>query len=58
MILIPHPPVMAGEIGELSESGRGLLLVDALSSQWSYFRVPGKGKVVYCLISLLKAVPP
>ncbi|MDE3202616.1 MAG: ATP-binding protein [Acidobacteriota bacterium] len=30
-----------------SEGGRGLLLVDALSSRWGY-RVGGRGKVVWC----------
>ena len=62
----PRPPVMAGpdpsdlpdEIDALAEGGRGLLLVDALSSQWSHFRVPGRGKVVYCLVPLRAAVPP
>src|SRR5512146_319462 len=31
-----------------AETGRGLMLVDALSKEWSYFFPPGGGKVVYC----------
>ena len=33
-----------------AENGRGLMLVDALSKEWSYFFPPGGGKVVYCFI--------
>ncbi len=33
--------------GRFSEGGRGLILVDALSSRWGY-RVGGRGKVVWC----------
>jgi anti-sigma regulatory factor (Ser/Thr protein kinase) len=33
-----------------AETGRGLMLVDALSKEWSYFFPPGGGKVVYCVI--------
>lgn len=33
-----------------AETGRGLMLVDALSKEWSYFFPPGGGKVVYCFL--------
>jgi len=33
-----------------AETGRGLMLVDALSKEWSYFLPPGGGKVVYCFL--------
>jgi hypothetical protein len=36
-----------------AENGRGLMLVDALSKEWSYF-LPrgGGGKVVYCVLEI------
>ena len=46
-----NPPVLA-DAAEDSENGRGLLLVDALSKEWSYFFPPSGGKVVYCLIEI------
>jgi hypothetical protein len=30
----------------------GLLVVDALSKEWSYFFPPGGGKVVYCVLEI------
>jgi anti-sigma regulatory factor (Ser/Thr protein kinase) len=33
-----------------SESGRGLMLIEALSKEWSYFFPPSGGKVVYCVL--------
>ena len=45
------PPVLT-DAAEDAESGRGLLLVDALSKEWSYFFPPGGGKVVYCVIEI------
>ena len=33
-----------------AESGRGLVLVSALSKEWSYFLPPSGGKVVYCVL--------
>jgi anti-sigma regulatory factor (Ser/Thr protein kinase) len=45
----PHPPVLT-DADEDSESGRGLMLVHALSKEWSYFLPPEGGKVVYCVI--------
>ena len=35
-----------------AESGRGLMLVDALSKEWSYFFPEGGGKVVYCFLEI------
>ena len=43
------PPVLTDADDE-AESGRGLVLVDALSKEWSYFFPPGGGKVVYCFV--------
>ena len=44
-----NPPVLSGHDDD-AESGRGLLLVNALSKEWSYFFPPGGGKVVYCVL--------
>ena len=46
-----NPPVLT-DAAEDAENGRGLLLVDALSKEWSYFFPPGGGKVVYCIIEI------
>jgi anti-sigma regulatory factor (Ser/Thr protein kinase) len=46
-----NPPVLA-DAGEDAENGRGLLLVDALSKEWSYFFPSCSGKVVYCFIEI------
>jgi anti-sigma regulatory factor (Ser/Thr protein kinase) len=43
------PPALSHP-GDDAESGRGLVLVSALSKEWSYFFPPGGGKVVYCVI--------
>jgi anti-sigma regulatory factor (Ser/Thr protein kinase) len=43
------PPALSRP-GDDAESGRGLVLVSALSKEWSYFFPPGGGKVVYCVI--------
>ena len=44
-----NPPVLSGPDDD-AESGRGLILVSALSKEWSYFFPPGGGKVVYCIL--------
>jgi anti-sigma regulatory factor (Ser/Thr protein kinase) len=44
-----NPPVLSGA-GDDAENGRGLVLVSALSKEWSYFFPPGGGKVVYCVL--------
>jgi anti-sigma regulatory factor (Ser/Thr protein kinase) len=43
------PPALSRP-GDGAESGRGLVLVSALSKEWSYFFPPGGGKVVYCIL--------
>ena len=43
------PPIRS-DADEYAETGRGLMLIDALSKEWSYFFPPGGGKVVYCLL--------
>jgi anti-sigma regulatory factor (Ser/Thr protein kinase) len=48
------PPVLA-DADEDAENGRGLLLVDALSREWSYFFPSCGGKVVYCFIEISRA---
>lgn len=44
-----NPPMLSGPDDD-AESGRGLVLVNALSKEWSYFFPPGGGKVVYCVL--------
>ena len=46
-----NPPVRSSA-GDDAESGRGLMLVGALSKEWSYFFPPGGGKVVYCYLEI------
>ena len=46
-----NPPVLT-DAAEDAENGRGLLLVDALSKEWSYFFPSCGGKVVYCFIEI------
>jgi len=45
-----NPPLLA-DVDANAESGSGLMLVDALSKEWSYFLPPSGGKTVYCVIS-------
>jgi len=45
----PCPP-MPEDAGPDAESGRGLMLVDVLSKEWSYYFPPSGGKTVYCVI--------
>jgi anti-sigma regulatory factor (Ser/Thr protein kinase) len=47
----PEPPV-ARRAGSLDEGGRGLHLVEALSTAWGFCRPPSGGKVVWCQIAL------
>ena len=44
-----NPPVLCDADGD-AENGRGLMLIDALAREWSYFFPPDGGKVVYCLL--------
>jgi hypothetical protein len=46
-----NPPLLSGH-DDYAESGRGLMLVNALSKEWSYFFPPGGGKVVYCVLEI------
>lgn len=44
------PPVLT-QVPPDAESGRGLFIVDALTSEWSYSFLPaGLGKTVYCVL--------
>lgn len=45
-----NPPILSGADGG-AESGRGLMLVNALSKEWSYSPLPGGGKVVCCFLA-------
>lgn len=45
------PPIRC-HADDYAENGRGLMLVDALSREWSYFFPPGGGKVVYCFLEI------
>ena len=44
-----NPPVLS-DSDLYDENGRGLMLVDALAREWSYFFPPDGGKFVYCLL--------
>jgi anti-sigma regulatory factor (Ser/Thr protein kinase) len=43
------PPVRSHPDND-EENGRGLVLVGALSKEWSFFFLPDGGKVVYCFL--------
>ena len=47
----------AGRPGADAESGRGLLLVEALSERWGHFGYDGGGKVVWAVIASFGAGP-
>lgn len=46
-----NPPVRS-RAAQDTESGRGLMLVEALSREWSYFCLPRGGKVVSCFLEI------
>lgn len=46
-----NPPA-AADPGPDAEGGRGLMLVQALSAEWSYYLRPSGGKTVYCVVRL------
>jgi hypothetical protein len=46
-----NPPVLTDPADD-AENGRGLVLVDTLSREWSYFFPSCGGKVVYCFIEI------
>jgi anti-sigma regulatory factor (Ser/Thr protein kinase) len=45
-----RPPLLAAASTD-DESGRGLMLVQALSKEWGYYFPPTGGKVVYCVLN-------
>jgi anti-sigma regulatory factor (Ser/Thr protein kinase) len=47
-----NPPIRYNPDDD-AENGRGLILVDALSKEWSYFFPEGGGKVVYCFLEIM-----
>ncbi len=48
----PNPPVLM-QPDDMTEDGRGLMLVDALSTRWDWYAAPDmiEGKVTWSLIS-------
>jgi anti-sigma regulatory factor (Ser/Thr protein kinase) len=46
----PRPPVLSEPDSE-ADGGRGLMLVQMLSKEWSYYLPPSGGKVVYCVLA-------
>jgi anti-sigma regulatory factor (Ser/Thr protein kinase) len=46
-----NPPIRSPAVDQ-AENGRGLMLVEALSKEWSYFVPPSGGKVVYCVVEI------
>jgi anti-sigma regulatory factor (Ser/Thr protein kinase) len=53
----PRPPAQAADPGADALSGRGLLLVEALSERWGHFGYDGDGKVVWALLEAAPAAP-
>jgi anti-sigma regulatory factor (Ser/Thr protein kinase) len=47
----PDDPVLKPPDDTSAEKGRGLSIVEGLSSEWGYFRHQGK-KVVYCILPI------
>lgn len=47
-----RPPVANVEVSDEAESGRGLLILEAISKEWDYYFLPTGGKVVWCAIRL------
>lgn len=46
----PGLPVMPGPADTESESGRGLILIEAMSKEWGVRSLQSGGKVVYAII--------
>jgi anti-sigma regulatory factor (Ser/Thr protein kinase) len=46
----PNPPVIT-DAGPDDESGRGLILVQALAKEWGHYFPPAGGKTVYAILS-------
>ena len=53
----PDPPVVA-DAGLEAENGRGLILVQALSKEWSYFFPPSGGKTTYFVLPITEDPAP
>lgn len=47
-----RPPIVNIEASDDAESGRGLLILEAISKEWDYYLLPSGGKVVWCTIAL------
>lgn len=47
-----RPPQRQAVAAPTAESGRGLLIVESLSKEWSYYFPPTGGKVVWCVLGL------
>jgi anti-sigma regulatory factor (Ser/Thr protein kinase) len=47
----PRPPVPGDPPGADAESGRGLLLVEALSQRWGHFGYDSGGKVIWAALA-------
>ncbi|MFJ8040495.1 ATP-binding protein [Kitasatospora sp. NPDC096147] len=47
----PQPPVLQ-HVGEEAEGGRGIFLVEHMSSRWGHYQPPGGGKVVWAELRL------
>jgi hypothetical protein len=47
----PNPPVLT-DAGPDDESGCGLMLVQALAKEWSYYFTPSGGKTIYCVLPI------
>ena len=45
----PRPPILT-DTGPEADSGRGLIIVQALSKEWSWFYPPAGGKTVCCTL--------
>ena len=53
----PQPPVRT-DAGEDDETGRGLILVEAISERWDWSATPDTGgKVVWCIVTGLSPIP-
>lgn len=48
-----QPPLRNGLPALGAENGRGLLIVQTLAKEWSYYFLPTGGKVVWCSIGLV-----
>lgn len=48
----PGPPVLKTQDFD-AEDGRGLLIVQSLSSRWGHYRAPQGGKVVWCELNVM-----